>query len=476
MCRGRAGVGTGLIPAVTLSGSLSPVIAPAMNSRVLTGVTTTGTPHLGNYVGAVRPSVRASVEPGVDAFFFMADYHALIKCDDPARVAQSRREIASAWLAAGLDPERVTFYRQSDIPEIPELSWFLTCVTGKGLMNRAHAYKASVDQNVERGSEPDDGVTMGLFSYPILMAADILMFNAHKVPVGRDQIQHIEMARDIAARFNHLYGNGKDFFVLPEVVIDEAVATLPGLDGRKMSKSYNNTIPLFEGGARATQAAIGRIVTDSRGPGEPKDAEASHLYTIYKAFAQPEEAQAFKAALEDGMGWGDAKAALAQRIEQDLAPMREIYAHYMSHPTQLEEILQHGAAKARKLATPLMAEIRGAVGLGGAVKDAAPVKAKKAARARFVSFRDESGAFRFRLLDADGEALMLSEPQSDPKAAGTLSGMLARQGEALELVVEGLRFRVMYEGQIVAFGTASADTAERDAKMARLRQALQELA
>lgn len=447
-----------------------------MNSRVLTGVTTTGTLHLGNYVGAVRASVRASFDPGVDAFFFMADYHALIKCDDPSRVAQSRREIACAWLAAGLDPERVTFYRQSDIPEIPELSWFLTCVTGKSLMDRAHAYKASVDQNVERGNEPDDSVTMGLFSYPILMAADILMFNANKVPVGRDQIQHLEMARDIAARFNHLYGQGKEVFVLPEVVIDVAVATLPGLDGRKMSKSYNNTIPLFEGGARATQAAINRIVTDSRGPGEPKDAENSHLYTIYKAFARPDEALAFKAALEDGMGWGDAKAALAQRIEQDLAPMREIYAHYMSNPLLLEEILQHGAAKARKLATPLMAEIRRAVGLGVAVQAAAPVKAKKAARSRFVSFRDESGDFRFRLLDADGEALMLSEPQSDPKAAGTLSGMLSRQGDALELVVDGLRFRVMFEGQIVAYGVASADTAERDAKMERLRRALQELA
>jgi len=446
-----------------------------MNTRVLTGVTTTGTPHLGNYVGAVRPSVRASIEPGVDAFFFMADYHALIKCDDPARVAQSRREIAATWLASGLDPDRVTFYRQSDIPEIPELSWFLTCVTGKGLMNRAHAYKASVDQNVERGVEPDDGVTMGLFSYPILMAADILMFNAHKVPVGRDQIQHLEMARDIAARFNHLYGGGKDFFVLPEVVIDEQVATLPGLDGRKMSKSYNNTIPLFEGGAAATKAAIGRIVTDSRGPGEAKDAESSHLYTIYHAFAQPEESQAFKAALEDGMGWGDAKARLAERIEQDLAPMREVYAHYMSHPAELEDILQQGAAKARRLAMPLMAEIRRAVGLGATAAPVAPAKAKKAARARFVSFRDEAGAFRFRLLDADGEALILSEPQSDPKTAGTLSGMLARQGDALELVIDGLRFRVMYEGAIVAYGTASADTAARDAKMARVYAALADL-
>ncbi len=272
-----------------------------MNTRVLTGITTSGTPHLGNYAGAIRPAVQASAQPGVDAFFFMADYHALIKCDDPARVARSRLEIAATWLAVGLDHERVTFYRQSDIPEIPELTWLLNCVTAKGLMNRAHAYKASVDQNTEKGLDPDDGVTMGLFSYPVLMAADIVMFNANKVPVGRDQIQHLEMARDIAQRFNHLYG--RDYFTLPEVVIEEDVATLPGLDGRKMSKSYNNTIPLFEGGASALRAAVMRIVTDSRAPGEPKDAENSHLYTIYRAFATHEQAAALRCARSDRRRW-----------------------------------------------------------------------------------------------------------------------------------------------------------------------------
>lgn len=205
-------------------------------TRVLTGITTTGTPHLGNYAGALRPAIEASRREEVDAFFFLADYHALIKCDDPARVARSRLEIAATWLAAGLDPEKVTFYRQSDIPEIPELSWILTCMTPKGLMNRAHAYKASVDQNVEKGGEVDDGITMGLYSYPILMAADILMFNANIVPVGKDQVQHLEMARDIAQRFNHHYGLGREYFVLPQEQIDEDVATLPGLDGRKMSK------------------------------------------------------------------------------------------------------------------------------------------------------------------------------------------------------------------------------------------------
>ncbi|HVE52864.1 MAG TPA: tryptophan--tRNA ligase, partial [Ramlibacter sp.] len=199
--------------------------------RYLTGITTTGTPHLGNYVGAIRPTVQASRRPGTENFYFLADYHALIKCDEPARIQRSTMAIAACWLAAGLDPEQVFFYRQSDIPEIPELTWLLTCVTGKGLLNRAHAYKASVDKNAAAGNDPDADVTAGLFMYPVLMAADIVMFKAHKIPVGRDQVQHIEMARDIAQRFNHLYGEpaGKQYFILPEAVIDQHVATLPGL-------------------------------------------------------------------------------------------------------------------------------------------------------------------------------------------------------------------------------------------------------
>ena len=235
-------------------------------TRILTGITTTGTPHLGNYAGAIRPAIVASRDSNADSFYFLADYHALIKCDDPLRIQRSRLEIAATWLAGGLDVDRVTFYRQSDIPEIPELTWLLTCVAAKGLLNRAHAYKASVDKNVEAGEDPDAGITMGLFSYPVLMAADILMFNAHKVPVGRDQIQHVEMARDIGQRFNHLFGKGKEFFTMPEALIEESVATLPGLDGRKMSKSYDNTIPLFTS-AKDMKDAISRIVTDSRAAG-----------------------------------------------------------------------------------------------------------------------------------------------------------------------------------------------------------------
>ncbi|MEO6066140.1 MAG: tryptophan--tRNA ligase, partial [Lysobacterales bacterium] len=239
--------------------------------RVLTGITTSGTPHLGNYVGAIRPAIAASLRDDVESFYFLADYHALVKCQDPARVQRSTLEIAATWLALGLDYERVFFYRQSDIPEIPELTWLLSCVAAKGLLNRAHAYKASVDANLGRDADGDAGISMGLYSYPVLMAADILLFNAHRVPVGRDQVQHIEMARDFAQRFNHVYGasfEGGDLpFVLPEAQVDAAVAVLPGLDGRKMSKSYDNTIPLWLDAPALKRALLG-IVTDSSAPGE----------------------------------------------------------------------------------------------------------------------------------------------------------------------------------------------------------------
>ncbi|MDY0309505.1 MAG: tryptophan--tRNA ligase [Castellaniella sp.] len=421
-------------------------------TRVLTGITTSGTPHLGNYAGAIRPAIQASTEPGVDAFFFLADYHALIKCDDPARIARSRLEIAATWVAAGLDTERTTFYRQSDVPEIPELCWMLSCVTAKGLMNRAHAYKASVDVNTAKGVEPDDGVTMGLFSYPVLMAADILMFNAHRVPVGRDQIQHLEMARDIAQRFNHLYGRGEDLFVLPEVQIDEAVATLPGLDGRKMSKSYDNTIPLFEGGSKALKSAVARIVTDSRLPGEPKDAEGSHLFTLYQAFATHEQSADFRAALEGGLGWGEAKQALCEQIEAQIGPMRDRYADLVAHPERIEDILRDGAAKARRIAIPMMARLREAVGLRMVSKTAAAGSAgtsgaARAGRARMVSFRDEDGRFRQRLFAADGTELLLSEPFGDPKvlnalgrsfAARDLSDLVPGSDGHVELAADGL--------------------------------------
>ncbi|NKZ38337.1 tryptophan--tRNA ligase [Oleiagrimonas citrea] len=448
-----------------------------MIMRVLTGITTSGIPHLGNYVGAIRPAVAASQREDVDAFYFMADYHALIKCDDPARVQHSRLAIAATWLACGLDPDKATIYRQSDIPEIPELTWLLTCVTAKGLLNRAHAYKAAVDANTVSGEDPDAGVTAGLYMYPVLMAADILAFNANRVPVGRDQVQHIEMARDIAQRFNHLYG--KEFFVLPEAAIEEHVATLPGLDGRKMSKSYDNTIPLFEGGAKATRAAIMRIVTDSREPGEPKDADGSALFTIFRAFAEPDETAAFRADLEGGLGWGDAKQRLFDRIDAELAPMRDRYAHLMAHPNEVEEILMAGATRARKTSEPLLETLREAVGLGrGAVQ--APAKKekrkKKGKQLRMVSFREKDGSFRFRILAADGEELALSRGFADPKAAGACIQEIMAMGETLAIAPAEGSFVVTLNGESVAESPVFADASARDAGMDRLRAELAALA
>jgi len=403
-----------------------------MNQRVLTGITTTGTPHLGNYVGAIRPAIAASRRPGVDSFFFLADYHALIKCDEPARIERSRLELTATWLAAGLDPQRVTFYRQSDVPEIPELTWLLTCVTAKGQMNRAHAYKAAADANGADGNDVDAGITMGLFSYPILMAADILMFNAHRVPVGRDQVQHIEMARDIAQRFNHLYGRGRDFFVLPEAVIDEQMALLPGLDGRKMSKSYDNTIPLFEGGPKAMKEAIARIVTDSRLPGQPKEPEGSALVTLYESFATPAEALDFRAELRAGLGWGDAKQRLFETIDGQIGPLREAYAALMADPARLEEILMAGAAKARALAAPLLAELRQAVGLRRMVAAAQPagipVRQGRSELPVFKQYREADGRFYFKLSAEGGRVLLQSLGLEGGREAGEWVKRLKTEG------------------------------------------------
>jgi tryptophanyl-tRNA synthetase len=405
--------------------------------RFLTGITTSGTPHLGNYVGSVRHSVRFSRRADVQSFYFLADYHALIKVDEPARIQRSTHEIAATWLACGLDPERVTFYRQSDIPEIPELTWFLTCVTGKGLLNRAHAYKASVDKNIAKGDDPDADVNAGLFMYPVLMGADILMFNAHKVPVGRDQVQHIEMARDMAQHFNHLYG---EHFTLPEAEIDDAVATLPGLDGRKMSKSYDNTIPLFTPRAQL-QKLIAGIVTDSRAPGEPKDTEGSALFQIYQAFADSEETETLRKAFADGIGWGDAKQILFERIDREVAPMRKHYEALMNDPAQIEKVLQTGADKARAISRPFMAELRHAVGLRNlATQDkTAKQKAAKVARPSFKQYRESDGLFYFKLLDASGAQLVQSRGFASPQEAGRAIGMLREQrGAALALLAAQL--------------------------------------
>ena len=403
-------------------------------TRYLTGITTTGTPHLGNFVGSIRPSVAASHTPGVQSFYFLADYHALIKCEDPVRIRRSTLEIAASWLAAGLDPEKVMFYRQSDIPEIPELTWLLTCVTGKGLLNRAHAYKGAQDKNAATGRDTDDGVTAGLFMYPVLMAADILLFKSHKVPVGRDQIQHIEMARDIAASFNHQYGG--EHFVFPEAVVDENVATLPGLDGRKMSKSYNNTIPLFCS-REQLRKHVGGLLTDSRAPGEPKDVEGSALFQIYQAFASAAETAALRQQYAHGIAWGDAKQMLFERVDSAIAPMRAQYETLINEPERIEQTLLAGAERARALATPFLRELRAAVGLRplagtspGAASIGKAAKADKVAKAAFKQYRERDGKFYFKLVAADGRLLLQSTGLDAPQDAGLAIARLQQDGAA----------------------------------------------
>ena len=399
------------------------------STRVLTGITTSGTPHLGNYAGAIRPAIAASRREGVESFYFLADYHALIKVQDPARVQRSTLEIAAAWLACGLDPDRVWFYRQSDIPEIPELTWLLTCVAGKGLLNRAHAYKAAVDRNLAEGGDDDAGISAGLFMYPVLMAADILLFGAHKVPVGRDQVQHIEMARDFGARFNHIYGG--EYFVLPEAVIEESVATLPGLDGRKMSKSYDNTIALFADPDVLKKQIMG-LITDSKAPGEPKDVDGSALFQLYQAFASPEQTAAMRAAFADGIAWGEAKQRSFDVIEAEIAPMRMRYRDLMADPGRIEDILQAGAAKARMIAAPLLKQLRYAVGLrdlrsktestaGANAKPALPV---------FKQYREKDGKFYFKLSHANGSPLLQSKGFDNPREAGSFLAKIKAEGKA----------------------------------------------
>ena len=326
----------------------------------LTGITTTGTPHIGNYVGAIQPGITASKDLATRHFYFLADYHSLAKNEDPDKIGQSTLEIAAAWLALGLDTEHAYFYRQSDIPEIPALTWILTSMAAKGLLNRAHSYKAAVQANLDGGNkDPDKGITMALYSYPILMAADILMFKPNKVPVGQDQKQHVEMARDMAQRFNHHYG---ETFVLPEAVIGENTAVLKGLDGRKMSKSYNNTIPLFADEKRLRKLIM-KIKTNSLEPGEPKDTSDSTLYDIYRAFASPEETSGIEQKYADGIAWGEMKQTLFEHINEHMRPARDEYNRLIADPAVVEAELAKGAIRAREIAAPFMDQIRNAIGI-----------------------------------------------------------------------------------------------------------------
>ncbi|CCF67918.1 tryptophan--tRNA ligase [Xanthomonas phaseoli pv. phaseoli] len=414
-----------------------------MTTRVLTGITTSGTPHLGNYVGAIRPAIQASAGADAESFYFLADLHSLIKAQDPARTQRSTLEIAATWLACGLDPDKVWFYRQSDVPETTELMWLLTCVAGKGILNRAHAYKAAVDRNRADGEDEDAGVTAGLFMYPVLMAADILIFNAHQVPVGRDQIQHIEMARDFAQRFNHVYG--RDFFTLPEAVIDEQVSTLPGLDGRKMSKSYGNTIPLFAP-REELRKLVFSILTDSRAPGQAKDTQGSALFQLYQAFATPQESAAFAQAFADGIGWGDAKQQVFERIDQEIAPLRTRYEGLIAEPARIEAILRAGGARLRaRYATPLLAELRDAVGLRDLSSQAATAAvqaSEKIALPVFKQYRESDGQFYFKLNDGAGALLLQSDGFASPRDAGQVIARLKQAAQASDLQLPGVHAQV----------------------------------
>ena len=326
-----------------------------MKKRILTGITTTGTPHIGNYLGAIKPALELAKEYD-ESFYFLADYHAIIKNSKSTEVTDSVKNVALAWLASGLNPNKSFFYRQSDVPEILELSWVLNCVTAKGLMNRSHAYKAATTLNKD---DEDKGITMGLFSYPILMAADILMFNATHVPVGADQIQHIEMTRDIGGRFNHLY---KKTFILPEAIIQSTNETVPGIDGQKMSKSYGNIIPLLST-EKQLKKSIAKIVTNSLEPGDPKDSSNCTVFALYKYFASKPMVDELCDDYKKGISWGDAKNKLFEVVNNEITPIRESYEKLQEDKDFINDLLSDGSNKVRPIAKELLDSIRSSVGI-----------------------------------------------------------------------------------------------------------------
>ena len=326
--------------------------------RILTGITPSGYPHLGNYIGAIKPSLDL-LDEKCESFLFIADLHAVIKVSDPNKLEELSYAIAMAWLASGLDPDTTSFYRQSDVPEITELAWLLSCITEKGLLNRAHAYKAAVDQNNESGKkEMDEGISLGLFSYPLLMASDILTPNATHVPVGKDQQQHLEITRDIAEKFNSKYGK---FFNVPEAVIQNEKTVL-GTDGRKMSKSYNNIIPLLSN-EKELRKSVMKIVTNSQEPGEKKEWKDNTLFAIYSSFASVEKQENMKNLFEDGIGWGDAKQKVFEDLNQMLLPIREKFMELSNNKKFIEEILKSGAEKVRLQTVPALKEVKKLVGI-----------------------------------------------------------------------------------------------------------------
>ncbi len=332
------------------------------DKKVLTGVKPTGTPHLGNYLGAIKPAIKLgqqALEADGKHYMFIADYHAINAEKDPAVLNRKLQEIACIYLAAGLDPSRSVFYRQSDIAEIPEITTILYAYTPKGFMNKAHAYKAAVDKNREAGKPDDDGINMGLYTYPTLMAADILAYDTDIVPVGKDQVQHVEIARDIAGAINAHYN--RPLLTLPEYSIDNNVALVPGIDGRKMSKSYGNVIPLFEDD-KAIKKAVYSIKTDCRPMEEPKNPDEILVYEIYKSISTPAQLQEMGDGLREGkLGYGHIKNMLLDAVVAEVKEMREKYNYYMAHYEEVEAMLEEGAAKARPTAQATLKRLKDAV-------------------------------------------------------------------------------------------------------------------
>lgn len=328
---------------------------------LITGIKPTNAPHLGNYLGAIRPALDLAEDPQFRSLLFVADYHALTVVHDAKLLKQWTYEVAATWLACGLNPDNTVIYKQSDVPEVFELSWILSCMTAKGLMNRAHAYKAKVQENEEAGkADVDFGVNMGLYTYPILMAADILLFDVDVVPVGEDQVQHVEIARDIAQRFNNTFG---ETLKVPVHMVREGVKTVPGLDGRKMSKSYGNHIPLFCD-EKTLRKLVMKIKTDSSPPEAPKNPDDSLIMDIFKAFATSQEVEDLVARYRAGIGWGEAKQILFEKLNSVLAPKRDHFNDLLSHPAEIDRVLAEGAKKAREMAKSVLNRARQAIGIG----------------------------------------------------------------------------------------------------------------
>lgn len=316
----------------------------------LSGIQPSGALHLGNYFGAMQPAIELQSQG--QAVYFIADYHALTSVNKAEDLRRFTLDVAAGFLACGLDPQRAILFRQSDVPQVHELAWLLSVVTPMGLLERAHSYKDKVAHGAE--------TTHGLFAYPVLMAADILLFNADVVPVGKDQKQHLEIARDIAQKFNDRYG---PVLKLPEPLIRESTAIVPGLDGRKMSKSYHNTLELFSE-EKALQKKIMSIPTDSTPVADPKPLEGSILAQLMQTVGSPEQYASFaKKMQQGGVGYGDLKKELAAVIKEFLKPFQEKYHHYQNHPAEVHEILNQGAERARALALPILQKVRQATGL-----------------------------------------------------------------------------------------------------------------